>query len=146
MWMSVAFPRCPKCRENGNQCFHKDCKKGGHAPLEIDTDTAQVRCPSCERSWYIRSSTYHCKCGKVFPAEEVSDELDAILVNARLIAKELKRQRDTANRIATITDNVIADIAADSIKKGFGQDYWKKFTHLIPGIVAIIKSWFGLGG
>lgn len=144
MWLDVAFPRCPSCGKNANQCYHRDCPSGGRKPMEINSDSAYVKCPSCTTSWHIRESSYYCSCGYVFSASEVSDELDAIIANAKLIANELKRSMNTRNRINNITDQVIADLAADTIKKGFGEKVWNVIKKSIPAIIQAVKGWLGL--
>ena len=144
MWLSVAFPRCPHCGDNANQCYHKDCPKGGKLPMEINSDNAYVRCPSCEREWPIKQSDYYCSCGYVFSADDVSDELNAIIINAKLIANDLKRKIETKNRIERITDTVIANTASDVIKSSFGERVWNLLKSAIPAIVQAVKGWLGI--
>ena len=112
--------------------------------MEIDSDTAEVKCPSCGDHWPIRSSSYYCSCGYIFSADEVSDEVNAIIYNAKLIANELRRTMDTRSRISAITDKVIADVAADTIKKGFGERVWNLLKKSIPAIIQAVKGWIGL--
>ena len=141
MWMSVAFPTCPRCFENANKCYHKNCPKGGKTPLEIDSDTPNVRCLDCGKSWGIKESEYYCSCGYVFSAQDVSLEIEAIIVHARLIAAEIERNKLTKERIQSMTDKEISRKATDTIKRIGDDRIWSIVKNVIPTIVTIIKKW-----
>lgn len=145
MWLSVAFPTCPSCRNNSNKCYHKTCPQGGKIPMEINPDTAHVRCPSCGKSWHIKESNYYCNtCNYRFSAEDVRIEIDAIVANAKLIAQEMKRIANTRERINTMTYHDIENIAKSTIKKTFGEKLWEIIKKSIPAIVETIKAWLGI--
>lgn len=141
MWMSVAFPTCPKCAKNANKCYHKNCPKGGRTPMQIDSDTSDVRCLDCGKSWKIKESEYYCSCGYVFSARDVSLELDAIISNAKLIASEIERTKLTKERIQAMTDREISRKATDTIKRIGGERVWNMIKNVLPTIVEIIKKW-----
>lgn len=144
MWLSVAFPTCPRCRSNSNQCYHKDCRSGARKPMEIDSDTSMVRCPSCGQSWHIKESNYYCTCDYVFSAYDVEVEIDAIVANAKLIAQEIRRTAATRARINALTTRDIELKAQDTIKKTFGAKIWEALKDMLPAIVAAVKAWLGV--
>lgn len=144
MWLSVAFPTCPRCRSNSNKCYHKDCPSGGYDPMEINSDTSYVRCPSCNRSWHIKESSYYCTCNHVFSAYDVEVEVDAIVANARLIAQEIQRTAATRQRINAMTTRDIETKARETIKKSFGEKVWAALKDMLPAIVAAVKAWLGV--
>ena len=144
MWLSVAFPTCPRCNNNANKCYHKGCPKGAKHPMEIDPDTAFVRCPTCDKKWGIKESNYFCSCGYSFSANEVSDEINAIIYNAKIIANELKRTAMTINRIHILTENEIETKAKNTIIKKFGTKVWNAIKAFLPTIFLAVKSWLDL--
>ncbi len=144
MWLSVAFPTCPSCRNNSHKCYHRDCSSGGKKPMEINPDTSYVRCPSCGESWHINKSNYYCTCNYVFSANEVSDEINAIVANAKLIANELKRNAETWQRMHSITNRDIEIKTKETIKSNFGEKVWDVLKSFLPTIVEAVKKWLGL--
>lgn len=141
MWLSVAFPTCPSCMKNSNKCYHRNCPEGAKEPMEIDPESSFVHCPSCDKSWNIKESSYYCSCGYVFSADDVSIELDAIVANARLIVQEMKRAAETQKRINDMTTADIEVKAEQTIKKTFGEKLWESLKGLLPTIVLAIKTW-----
>ena len=141
MWLSVAFPTCPSCKKNSNQCFHKNCPKSGKKPMEIDPETSRVKCPSCNSEWNIMDTNYYCSCGYIFLAKDVSVEIDAIVANARLIAQELKREAEAHQRIINMTTSAIETRAKDTIIKKFGEKIWQALKSFLPTIVVAIRKW-----
>ncbi len=144
MWLSVGFPTCPSCENNNNRCYHKDCPKGAKEPMQINPDTSVVQCPSCSYEWHIKDSRYYCSCGHVFSADDVIEEVDAIIINAKLIAKELRRAASTRERISSMTTRDIEIKAESTIKKSFGETLWNLIKKSIPSIVVAIKEWFNI--
>lgn len=144
MWLSVAFPTCPKCRNNSNECFHRNCPQGAQKPMEINPDTAYVRCPSCEKEWPISSSNYFCTCNYVFSANDVSIEIDAIVANAKLIAAEMRREYATRCRIESLTEHDIASTTEATVKKKFGEKIWMFLKRSLPIVVYVVKKWIGI--
>lgn len=144
MWLSVAFPTCPSCTKNANKCYHKNCPKGAKHPMEINPDTSFVRCPSCNKEWYIMDSNYYCSCGHAFTANDVSIEVNAIVANARLIAQEMRRNAATRSRINNLTNNDIETRTESTIRKTFGDKVWNIIKGSLPAIVETIKIWLGI--
>lgn len=141
MWISVAFPTCPSCHNNSHTCFHRNCPNGAKEPMEIDPETSYVKCPSCNKSWHIKQSNYYCSCNYVFSAEDVSVEIDAIVANAKLIARELERNIASKNRIKELTDNAIETKTKNIIKTKFGEKVWTVLKNILPTIVAVVRTW-----
>ena len=141
MWLSVAFPTCPKCQNNSNECYHRNCPQGAQNPMEINPETSYVKCPSCKKEWPIKASNYFCSCNYVFSAKEVSIEIDAIVANAKLIVAEMRRQDATLSRIARLTDHDIAVKAEATVKKKFGEKIWMFLKRSLPIIIDVVKTW-----
>lgn len=144
MWLSVAFPTCPKCNNNSHKCYHRNCPNGAKKPMEIDPDTSFVHCPSCDSKWEIKDSNYFCSCGYTFTATEVSDEINAIIYNAKIIANELRRTAHTISRINTLTDREIEIKTENTIKKKFGEKVWHTIKTFLPTIIVAVKNWLGI--
>lgn len=144
MWLSVAFPTCPQCGENSNKCFHRNCPAGAKEPMEINADTAHVRCPSCKKEWHIMDSNYFCSCDYVFSADDVSIEVNAIVANAKLIAQEIKRATETQKRINAITNSEIEITVKHTIRKTFGDKLWETIKSVLPAIVTAVRAWLNI--
>lgn len=144
MWLSVAFPTYPKCRNNSHKCYHKNCPNGATHSMEINPDNAYVRCPSCGKSWPIKESSYYCTCDYVFSANEVCDEINAIVANAKLIANEIRRSASTWNRMEKLTNNEIEIKTEKTIKSSFGEKVWTVVKNFLPAIVEAVRKWLGI--
>lgn len=112
--------------------------------MEINPENSFVRCPSCGDNWHIKASNYYCSCNYIFSADDVKEEIDAIVINAKLIAKELQRSASTWNRIESYTNREIEIKAENTIKKSFGAKVWDALKGVLPTIVKAVRAWMGI--
>jgi hypothetical protein len=93
LWVPLPFPSCPNCHRSWVQSFHRDCDSGRE--LVVEPSTRRARCEGCGLEWAVLETTFHCSCGRVFPARDVETALStAELLRLRLV--EQLRSMDAA--------------------------------------------------
>ena len=94
-FLPLPFPRCNGCGESWTTSYHKGC--GGE--LEVEPGSEAVACGKCNSGWQLRDSRFHCSCGAVFSAVEVSDAIDNLVLMVRQLADYLDDRQEQLARI-----------------------------------------------
>lgn len=141
MRVPVSFPLCRYCHTDSRMSFHKDCPQGGGVPLEIDTNTNVIYCSACHQYWNIYDSRYYCRCGAVFEATDVKEEIDYIIKLSNQVANEIRYMKSAEERRQLLANESLYDFVAKWLNKigtALGYAY-----EVVSNIVKIVKSFFG---
>lgn len=82
-WLPLPFPRCPGCARTWVTCGHRDCFLSGE--LEVEPWNETVRCASCNETWSLWNTIFHCSCGHNFDAPAVAEALRQLVETTRRI-------------------------------------------------------------
>ena len=98
----------------------------------------------CGHNWEIYESNYYCLCGHHFQTEDVLDEVNAIVANAKLVARELRRNAETMKRIENLTNTEISRHIEKVIKPKFGDVVWGLIKNSLGIIVSAVRKALGI--
>ena len=139
MKINMQFPRCPKCHTSDPTSYHQNCVRGGISPLQFETTNNIVECMDCGHTWEIHSSNYYCRCGHVFSATEVENEINAIIEVAHMVAAELLRKQKIQEDTSEITGKSVGKWI-----KGFVEGSAINIGYAIGRIVGVVMKIFGI--
>ncbi len=136
MRISLPFPKCPKCKTDSNNSFHKNC--GGK--LEIETATDNVYCTKCNDNWNIWRSVYNCSCGHEFSAHEIKKTLVEVLASCRICAEEIAARNAAQRKRITQSETSLRNFLSSFFEK-LGYSFGITIGTLIETVVkSILKK------
>lgn len=113
MYVSLPFPKCPKCNKASKQGYHHNC--GGS--LEIDPESKMVHCPECGRTWNIWESNYYCSCGNRFSSDDVAESVYEMLMLCKVCMIEIQKQQRAEESRKKLCENSIRSVINEIFNK-----------------------------
>ena len=74
-WMSLPFPKCPRCQKFWVKTYHC-CSVPGE--VLVEPYQRQAKCCGCSEQWFVMNTSFNCSCGYTFSASEVENALSTM--------------------------------------------------------------------